>query len=172
MGKKDDDYRRVITNEGSYLIDKKIPVVRSIPKNPQIFQTNLEKRLSKTESPAMGGYPNIAIPKSVLTPEKLEEMGFEGTRLHTRFPGEPISSKSYRAGRAHAHDYPGPYMLVHYDKEAPEGIIGTAKHVVTEGVPSLFWFDKEKLPIKKIEKTSSINFNSFCDEFLEIMGRR
>lgn len=136
---------------GSVELDRAIRVIRTIPDDKERAVTHLTREVRKTkETPVMRGYANIAIPKSELSKDRLEELGFKGTRLHTRYPGESLRSVSYRKGRLHMHDYPGPLFLMHEDKHAPEGIKQIASHVLSEGLPSLKWFDKspEARPVK------------------------
>ena len=81
----------------------------------------------------------------------LVEMGFKATRVATPLPGEKALSKTWRAGKLHAHKQ-GPFFLMHQDKAAPMGRLGylnpqAISHGLKEGIPSL---------IKRIKETQSL----------------
>lgn len=142
---------QIATPTGIAEVDSAIRIIRTLPDDADKLISHLTREVRKTKlTPAMGGYANIAIPKHELSTERLKELGFKATRLRLRYPGESLRALSFRKGRLHVHDYPGPVYLMHEDKYAPKGLKQTVRHLISDGIPSLGAYDKslEARPVK------------------------
>ena len=111
------------------LLDRQIPLVRSVPKGEDGRKKLLEAIENSTNT--RWSHPQVAVKKM-----DLEKLRFEPTRLAVPLPGEAPGAKSWRSGELHAHKM-GPVYLVHKDAVPPKSIYGSIEHVVKDAPPAV-----------------------------------
>jgi superfamily II DNA or RNA helicase len=160
-------YRNITIKNQEFRLDKGIPFVKTLPKDTDKAKARIESVIAKTKTlPMLGWGPNIAVHESQLSDAKVKALGFQPTRLYTRFPGESLSDVSYRSGRLHAHKI-GPVFVIHKDKYEVKGL-DAIKHVIEEGIPSLFKIRSTNPPPVILGKSKSATLLAFADEINKI----
>lgn len=111
------------------LLDKQIPLLRTVPKGEKGRQRLLDA--IENSNNTRWSHPQVAVKKL-----DLEEHGFEPTRLALPLPGESVGTRTWRSRELHAHKS-GPIYLVHKDAHPPKSIYGNIKHVVKDVPPAI-----------------------------------
>ena len=117
------------------LLDKDIPILQSIPKDPNAAVKTLLKRIDQVKDTTWS-HPQIAVPVERMG--DLSRLGFKTDPfLAIPLPGEQWLSKTWRRGRLHAHRR-GPYYILHADKNPgfPRSL-ADVKHLIEDVPPAL-----------------------------------
>lgn len=114
-------YRKV---RGGLMLKKDIPIIRSLPGSPEKAKEKLMREISRSKD--SWSHPQVAV-KNL----DLRRLGFKPTRIAIPLPGERLATKTYRAGRLHAHKF-GDMFLVHADASAPDSIRGFINHTIED----------------------------------------
>jgi uncharacterized protein YycO len=139
MSEESQTYRKV----QGVLLDRSIPVLRL----PKENSTEHLEEILKNVKPGFWSHAQIAVPKKGVN---LAELGFKKTRMAIPLPGEKWFTPSYRAGKLHAHDAEG-FYLIHEDKADPNR--SKLRHLLDD-VPKalrLSWSNKVQPFVKKAE---------------------
>jgi hypothetical protein len=122
------------------LVDKDIPILRSLPKTSEGATKALMQSVQQVKS-STWSHPQVAVP--VAAAGDLRRLGFKvDPGFAIPLPGEKWFSKTWRKGKLHAHRR-GPYYLIHADKSpgmpsSLKGLVSTAKHIVQDVPPALY----------------------------------
>lgn len=114
-------YRKV---SGGLMLKKDIPIIRSLPESTEKAKETLIREISRSSD--SWSHPQVAV-KNL----DLKRLGFKPTRIAIPLPGERLATKTYRAGRLHAHKF-GDMFLVHADSSAPNSIRAFFKHTIED----------------------------------------
>ena len=125
-------YKKIRVPGGELVqIRSDIPVIRRVPTDPEELRAAVKRALGRAK-PNILGYANVAFGAET----DLKRAGFKPTRAAVPLPGEGLGTTSWRSGKLHVHKL-GPIYLAHEDIMAPEGVLKSVKHGLTEGVPAI-----------------------------------